>query len=219
MSMRVTTKMVNEAAERAGIPINQNSLLSYVNGTDSNSLVDALNKKTAKTGAKNIYEKLAKAADELSQKASVFTSAGPDSIFAKAKESGSTEELRKAAQALVEKYNETIKELQSSTGTLDAYYKNMLEQAASENNEALKAIGITSSKNGMLSIDKDKLTAADVDTLEKALGSDGGFTSKVAFVAKHVADNARTNAENATSQYDAKGNTYTSSASTYDFWG
>ena len=52
--MRITTHMLNETAKRTGIPINQNTLLDYINddssgSSSSNTLLDALdgNKKVS----------------------------------------------------------------------------------------------------------------------------------------------------------------------------
>ena len=42
--MRITTQMLNESARKAGLPINSNSLLNYVNGNSDNTLLNALNK-------------------------------------------------------------------------------------------------------------------------------------------------------------------------------
>ncbi len=47
--MRVTTRMLDEAAIRAGFPVNHNSLLNYFNnGSMENTLLSALNKRNGK---------------------------------------------------------------------------------------------------------------------------------------------------------------------------
>lgn len=221
MGMRVTTRMVNEAAERAGIPVNQNSLLNYINNDNSTNLAEALNKKSEEKAAKSVYEKLQSAADELSQKASVFTVTGSESVFEKAKQSGSNTEIYEGIQELVEKYNETVRALSSSTTTLDGYYKEMLTKAADENREALESIGINMTKNGVLSLDKDKMKAAELEILEKVLGGNSTFTKKTAFIAERIADNAKTNVQSIANQYNASGNAYTGvqTGSRFDFKG
>lgn len=43
--MRITTQMLNESAKKSGLPINNTSLLNYINGDETNnSLLEALNK-------------------------------------------------------------------------------------------------------------------------------------------------------------------------------
>ena len=70
-----------------------------------------------------------------------------------------------------------------------------------------------------MTVDPDKLKAADIDALEKALGASGGFTSKVSFVAGRVSDNAKAGAESISSQYGANGSLLTASGSKYSVWG
>lgn len=221
--MRITTRMLNESARKAGLPINHTSLLNYINNDSSdNTLLSALNKKgrtMADTESKNRFEKLEKAADQLLQRAEVFTKEGENSVFAKAKESGSNQELYDAAETLVKQYNDTTAALNSASGTLNNYYRQMLKEAASENSEALKDIGITIAKDGTLVLDRDKLKAADTDTLEKVLGTPSTFSAKTAFLAARISQNAQANAESVTSQYSSAGMLYSASASKYDFWG
>lgn len=77
--MRVTTRMVNDAALKAGVPTNANSLLDYVKGTKSgNDLLSALksSKSEKSKTSQNEYEKLEKAAGQLMQKAEAFAEQG-----------------------------------------------------------------------------------------------------------------------------------------------
>lgn len=220
--MRITTQMLNETARKTGVPINSGTLLSHLNNSASNnSLLKALDKSgsAADTKQKSDYEKLEKNASQLQKSADKLAAKGEDSLFEKAKESKDMEELCKEAQALVEEYNNTMKILQSAPGSLNDYYYQMLQEAASGNSESLANVGITVSKNGKMSVDPDKLKAADIDALEKALGSSGGFTSKVSFVAGRVSDNAKASAESISSQYGANGSLLTASGSKYSFWG
>ena len=66
---------------------------------------------------------------------------------------------------------------------------------------------------------EEKLKAADLKTLEKVLGRDGGFTAKVALIAGRVAANAQANVESLSSRYDASGNSWSASVNKYDFRG
>ncbi len=222
--MRITTQMLNEKARQTGLPINSGSLLSHLNNTASDdSLLKALNKgrDSAATGTrqKSNYDKLEKSADQLRKRADNLAAKGEDSVYEKARESKSTEELCKEAQALVQEYNNALKILQATPGALNDYYCQMLQEAAGGNSEALASIGINLSKDGKLTVDSEKLKAADVDTLEKVLGSSGDFTSKVSFLAGRVADNAKAGAESLTSQYGANGNLLAATGGKYSFWG
>lgn len=221
--MRITTQMLNETARKAGIPINNTSLLNHINNNGSSSnLLSALNKsgsRTVDTKQKSSYEKLEKNADQLQKRADSLAAKGEGSLYAKAKESGNTEELCKEIEALVESYNSTMNILQSSDGSLNEYYRQMLQEAAQENSKSLADVGITISKNGKMTVDADKLKAADIDTLEKALGSSGGFTSKVSFLAGRVSDNAQASTKSLYSQYGANGSLNAAAGGKYSFWG
>lgn len=219
--MRITTQMLNESARRAGLPINNTSLLNYINGNSSeNTLLSALNKSsTVDSAKKSNYEKLEKAADELSQNVNFFTAEGEKSVFAKARESENNEEIYDGVEALVESYNNTINYLKTDSSSLNIYYRQMLQEAAIGNKEALSSVGITISKDGTLEIDKDKLEAADTDSLENVLGKSGTFSGKVEILAARIADNAEANAESLSSQYSSTGSLYSALGSKYDFWG
>ena len=218
--MRITTQMLNESARKAGLPINGTSLLNYINGNSNNTLLNALNKSSATDAAtKTKYEKLEKAADQLSEAASVFMATGDDSLFSKAKESGDNQDVYNAVEDFVGKYNSTLSALKNTSSTLNDYYSQMLKSAASDNKEALESIGITIAKDGSLSVDKDKLKETDIDTLEKVLGNTKGFTQKAAYVADRVSDNAHTNQSSLSSQYSSTGSLYSALASKYNLYG
>ena len=218
--MRITTQMLNESARKAGLPINGTSLLNYINGNSNNTLLNALNKSSATDAAtKTKYEKLEKAADQLSEAASVFMATGDDSLFSKARESGDNQDVYNAVEDFVGKYNSTLSALKNTSGTLNDYYSQMLKSAASDNKETLESIGITVAKDGSLSINKDKLKEADIDTLEKVLGNTKGFTQKAAYVASRVSDNAQTNQSSLSNQYSSKGSLYSALANKYNLYG
>lgn len=221
--MRITTQMLNQSARKAGMPINNKSLLNYINNDGSeNTLPGALDKNqnsAASAVKKSNYEKLETAAEQLLQTAESFAAEGEESVFVKAKESGSNEEIYAGVKALVERYNNTLEALRKASTPLNDYYRQMLQGAATDNSEALNGIGITISKDGTAVLDKDKLKAADIDSLEKVLGASGDFSTKVAFLATRISDNAEANAESLTSQYNAQGNIYSAQANKYDFRG
>ena len=221
--MRVTTQMLNNTASKSGIMLTGKSLLDYVNGDGNsmgNGLLNALNKgsNVVDTAKKDSYEKLGKEADSLSQKAELFLK-DKDTLFDKARESGDNQELYNAIKALAESYNNTMAGLQSSSSALDGYYAQMLKEATKENKEALEKIGITIGKDGKMTVDKEKLEASDVDSLEKAFGPSNAFAAKIAFIGSRVSSNAAANAASYSNQYNSFGDLYSAMSGKYDFWG
>ena len=218
--MRITTQMLNRSARKAGLPIHSASLLNYIKGNSGNTTLGALNKSSKTNAATRIkYEKLEKTADQLSEAASAFMESGEDSLFSKARESGDSKDIYNAVEDFVGKYNNTLSALKNTSGTLNDYYSQMLNSAAFDNKEALESIGISVAKDGRLSVDKDKLKGADIDTLEKVLGNTTGFTKKAAYAAGRVSDNARTNQSSLSSQYSSTGSPYSALANKYDWFG
>lgn len=221
--MRITTQILDESARKAGLQtVCGTTLLNGMNSTATkNPLLNAISKgnTAADKAEKSGYKKLGKEADQLQQKADVFAQEGEKSLFAKAKESGSSQEIYNAVKELVEQYNNTASALKNTTGPLNDYYRQMLKEAAQENSKALGSIGVTVSKNGTLGIDEDKLQAAGVEELEKILGGDSDFIKKTSFLASRISDNAQANRESRSSQYTASGTAYNAASGRYDFKG
>lgn len=212
--MRVTTQMLNESARKAGLPIHDTSLLNYINkGNGGNGLLDAISdKKDQNTGKVNRmqkygYEKMEKLAGGLSQSAEALL-VKENGLFDKAKESGDTKDVVKGVENMVNAYNDTLLALKKETGAINRLYLESLKSAAKENEAALKKAGVTMAEDGQLVIDKEKLSEADLETLEKAFGSSGDFTSKVSYVAGRVEDNAAANLDSISNQYTSGGNAY-----------
>lgn len=215
--MRITTQMLNASMRKAGLPINNVSLLNYVNGSSSqgNSLLSALNKNGIKVNDRG-YEKLKGLAESLQESAEKV---GSGDAFEEARKSGDKEPIYNNAREMVKNYNNTIKALKNTSSPLDHYYRQMLGEVSTDAEAQLKEIGITRASDGTLSVDKDKMTSADIDKLEEILGADGTFSSRISFLANRIADNAKANAASASSQYNAFGDAYFAAASKYDFWG
>ncbi len=220
--MRITTQMLNESARKAGLPVNRVSLLNYVKGNGSDSgLLGALaqkNSAAAESAKRTGYDRLEKAADKLGEKADALDGKEKDSVYDRARESGSTEEICDGVEELIGSYNNAIKILESMDGELNAYYGRSLEGILTGVREALSRIGITVSGNGTLNLDREKLQAADVDTLESVLGNTG-MMKRLSYLAGRISDNAQTGANSLSTQYGSDGSSHTSSFNKYDFWG
>lgn len=214
--MRVTTQMLNESARKAGLPIHDKSLLNYINqGNSGNSLLGAVSGNNSQNSGisgiqKSSFEKMEKLAGELYQKAALFLEK-EDTVFDKARESGDNKEVLDDIRDMVEAYNNTIDALSKETGAINRLYLEALKSAATENSSLLKNVGITSSKDGKLVIDEEKLKNAGLDDLEKVFGKAGTFSSRTAFAAGRIEDNAAANLDSISSQYTSAGNTYIAS--------
>lgn len=221
--MRITTQMLNETAKRTGIPVSQTSLLSYINNEGSsggNTLLDALNKnnKVSSTAANN-YKKLEKAAESLKDHAQKLSETGEKSFWEKIKTEENADEARRAVEDFAKYFNSTISGLDKSSGMLDQYYSQRLQEAAGDNSEALEKIGVTIGKDGKLSIDQEKLGEASIEDIQAVFAGSNGLAAKTAYIAERAADNAHAGTQSVSGQYNAAGTLSSQLASRYDFWG
>jgi hypothetical protein len=215
--------MLNAASIKAGVPINSISLLDFIKtdkNTTASSLLNALNgNSSTSTTSKSTYEQLKESADAVEDSASVLTSEEEDNIFETAKTDGNTIEVKNQVKEFISSYNDLVKKLikSSTTSSLNSYYKQMLAELYTDNKTSLTDIGITADNSGLLSLDSEKFSEADIDTLEKALGSDSSFITKTSYIASRVSNNAETNLESISSLYSTSGQSYsTYSSSKYN---
>ena len=222
--MRITNQMLSASARKAGIPLEGNSLLDYLNKDDGGNLLDSLNgsnnlNQSVSSVYKNNYDKIQKAAEAYEKQAKSLAESGEGSIWAKANETGDLSAVYDNIKSLVDKYNSTLEAVRKTPDSLNTYYMQMFTQGAADRKEVLEAAGVTVQKDGTLKLDEDKMKAADLKALEKAFGSGSYFLARTGFVAARAADHAKTSAESVTSQYTAKGSLITAETSRYDFLG
>ncbi len=205
--MRITAQMMAAVEQKAGITSSRKSILDYMN-ENSSSLLDALKSdKETKTDSTNVkkYEQQKEAADRLMDELDKLTSGADDSIFARAAESGSTEELCSETNALVEACNSLLTVSKSGAGALEKLYVAALKEAAADNEEELSKLGISINSDGSLSVSEDKLSKVSYDTFKSIIGGDSDFMVQLALITTKIGSNARANLESYSSSYNAVG--------------
>ncbi|MCM1057556.1 MAG: hypothetical protein NC517_08115 [Firmicutes bacterium] len=221
--MRVTTGMINK---HGGGPISsRKSLLSYIQsgrtggssrlsalmakgGSGSSTKTNSLASVAASGYAKSGYEKLENAADSLEKQAGIL---GEKADQGKASASD--------VASLLSDYNSTLKNLYQCDGSLNNLYRQTLRQAATDNMDILREIGISYGTDGSLSLNRTQFEKADAETVKAALGSGAGFTKRLGIVAARVSDSAAANSRSASSRYNAGGDVSSSYFSRYNFLG
>ena len=213
--------MLQNSAQKAGIQLNQTSLLDIINNKDSDSsLLSGINNNSASSILqKNNYKVLEESAGQLNEYASNFSKTDDNSLFAKAEKSGSNKEVVQNVKNLVKAYNATTGKLETSDSTLDKYYLQQMNLLVTDNTDALKKVGIVQSKDGTMSVDTSILESSSVSDLKAAFGSSNVFSSRLSYVGSKVEQNATANLESLSSQYTSSGiNSYLNSTNKYDFW-
>lgn len=117
-----------------------------------------------------------------------------DSVYDKARESGSTEDIVDNIKGFVTQYNHMLEDLEESGTKTDENFLIQLSSMSRAGANELSQTGVIRQVDGTLVIDEKKLLAADVDTLEKVWGANG-FPAKAAARAGSVEASADKNIE------------------------
>lgn len=96
-----------------------------------------------------------------------------DSVYDKARESGSTEKIVENIKGFVTQYNHMIEDLKESGSKTDANFLSQLNSMSRAGERELAKTGVNRMADGTLAVDEEKLLAADVDTLEAVWGGSG----------------------------------------------
>ena len=115
--MRITTQMLAHSAAKSGIPFQQTTLLDILNKKSSFSgLLNGVNASADATAIakKKNYSKLEDISGNLNGYASSLVATDKNSIYDRAKESGSTKDIVSSAKKMVESYNATLKQLRET---------------------------------------------------------------------------------------------------------
>ena len=179
-----TNSLLQRALSRStkGKSMRRTSLLNSVN--IRNNLLTQ-NKATAAQTQK-LYYNMKYHAEQVMDYADKLADTGDKSVFAKAKESGDTSEVVSAIKGFVSQYNSMLANLKESGTRTDTTYLTQLNSISSLNSTGLAACGVKRNADGTLSIDEEKLAAADLETLEKVWNGKSGFVSRTALWADSV---------------------------------
>lgn len=217
--MRITTGMLNRH-NGGGLISSRKSLLSYVQSSKAggSSRLSAMSANGGKTGSvasaalarytKSGYEKLERSADSLEKQSGSLGEKADQGMVSAAD-----------VESLLASYNDTLKNLYQCDGSLNNFYRQTLKQAATDNLNALREIGINYGTDGSLSLNQSTFGKADAETIKAALGSGAGFMKRLGIVASRVSDNASANSQTASSRYNAGGDISSSYFSRYNFLG
>lgn len=218
--MRIATQTLNETAKRAHLPLGNSSLLNYINNNNSGSIVGSRSKNAGmEMLSNNLYQRLEKNAGELSQSAKKLGQK-EDNLFDEARESGDNTDLVGEIDRFAKYFNASMSSATGTNSALNVYYRKMMAQAAFEHREALDAVGVGVSDEGMLDVRYDRLKRADVDQLERVFGAGSDFMKKASALAQKLSDNAGAGSASLAGQYSASGSPYSAyMPNRYDYFG
>ncbi len=171
---------------------------------------------TSTSKSQKFYYDMQYHANQVAEYADALKSSNKNSVYDKARESGSTEQIVSDIKGFVAQYNNMLSDLEESGTRADTSILTQINSMARLAEKDLAATGISRKSDGTLVIDEEKLETADVDTLERVWGG-SGFVSKASAKAGTVAATAEKNIEaeksSIYSPFD-RANLYSSSNST-----
>lgn len=223
--MNISPNMFLSNISGIGSMLRTSSAISGRGRTGSSATYAAAN---AKYNVNNYYNRQAvgytnigSSAESLRSTAASFSSKNSTNVFSIARKNGTTVGLLSQAKEMVTSYNNTLKGLSQTPSSLNRVYGQMMQNAFRENKDSLKSIGITVNKDNTISLNEKRFREAGVDQIEKTLGSEAGFSSRIEFISENTANNAIRNATGFAGQYDFNG-AYVSAllgaGSSFNFW-
>lgn len=222
--MRITSQMLSESAQKAGVEV-KHSLLDYI-GSDNKSstlqrVLSANNTSISDTTKEKNYKELDKLADSILTHIQSLAGGGENSVMnmlETADNDDSRKALLDAVGSLVDDYNAVRKDLVKAQGALNNYYAKLLKDDVEEHEELLEKVGITYSGSG-LELDENKLSMADISEIKNALGGNSTYMESLYRIVNHISDNAEANLKSLSSQYNSSGVNYYSATGRYDVKG
>lgn len=217
--MRITSQMLAANQLKAGIEPSSKTLLDYIQNDDNDSLTSLLSKKIdtstsslTKKLQKDAYKNIKDDADSVTENAAKFTDE-KSTLFADAERTGDYSAIYADIKSVVDSYNKLYNTLGKTSSSINTMCSNLLKEAVKENSETLSAVGIA--LDGSLSIDENKLKAADTDTLKKAFGTSSEFAKRLGIIGSNVSSLAKANINYVTNSYTSSGAASNSSDDLY----
>lgn len=190
------TSLLQSALSRSSTSSRANRLASLLGNKKNTSTSGLTNRNfvTSTSKSQKFYYDMQYHAKQVGEYADALKSTEKDSIYDKARESGSTDQIVSNVKSFVNQYNNMLNDLEESGTRSDETFINQLNSMSRMAGRDLALTGVTRRADGTLYVDEKKLEAADVDTLEKVWGGNG-FSSKAAAKAGSVEATAERNFE------------------------
>ncbi|MDE6603592.1 MAG: hypothetical protein K2K90_15895 [Lachnospiraceae bacterium] len=190
------TSLLQSALSRNSSSSRANRLASLLGNGKNTSTSSTTNRNFVTSAAKSqkFYYNMQYHAKQVGEYADALKSTEKDSVYDKARESGSTDQIVSDVKSFVNQYNNMLDDLKESGTRSDKNFLTQLNSMSRAAERDLALTGVTRKADGTLVVDEKKLKAADVDTLEKVWGGNG-FSSKAAAKAGSVEATAEKNME------------------------
>jgi len=202
----------NNSARAKAVTLAQKNAVMAQNGKKKSTASTMLE------STKSNYTAMKSAAQDVQTYLEHLMSDKEDSLFQKAENAGDTSAIVSEVRSFADDYNTMVRKMNSEGGTVNELYVRQLHGFVVSNKSKLENIGITEDKNGLLTVDKSKLEAAELEKLKNVFQGESSFAAKVADRSKRVEENADTNLNSLNSAtYSSILSNYGVSGSKYNF--
>lgn len=190
------SSLLQSALSRSSTSSRANRLASLLGNKKNTATSGLTNRNFVNSASKSqkFYYDMQYHAKQVGEYADALQSTEKDSVYDKARKSGSTDQIVSDIKSFVNQYNNMLNDLDESGSKTDASLLNQFNSMSRVAERELASTGVTRAADGTLVVDEKKLEAADVDTLEKVWGGNG-FSSKAAAKAGTVEATAERNIE------------------------
>lgn len=190
------TSLLQNALSRSSTSSRAGRLASLLGNNKNTSTNSVANRDfvTSTSKSQKFYYDMQYHAKQVGEYMDALKSTEKDSVYDKARESGSTDQIVSDVKSFVNQYNNMLNDLEESDTRSDDIILNQLISMSRSAEKDLALTGVTRKSDGTLVVDEKKLEAADVDTLEKIWGGKG-FSAKAAAKASSVEATAERNIE------------------------
>lgn len=190
------SSLLQSALSRSSTSSRANRLASLLGNKKNTATSGLTNRNFVNSASKSqkFYYDMQYHAKQVGEYADALQSTEKDSVYDKARKSGSTDQIVSDIKSFVNQYNNMLNDLDESGSKADASLLNQFNSMSRVAERELASTGVTRAADGTLVVDEKKLEAVDVDTLEKVWGGNG-FSSKAAAKAGTVEATAERNIE------------------------
>lgn len=211
-----TSSLLQRALSRSS-KSKRSSRNALLTATKNNNAYSNLVKNSA--GTEKLYQNMKYHAEQVMDYADRLTDKSDTSLFAKAKESGKTDEIVSSVKGFVGQYNKMIGNLKESGSRTEEVYLHQFNSMSSLSSSELASCGVKRNSDGTLSVDDKKLAETDLETLEKVWHGSGSFAGRASLWADSVESTAeRSMKAEASTAYSNLFNGYGSRGNYFNFF-
>lgn len=196
-------KLVKAYYAKMGKDAKPSSSKSSVDSTDY-PWSDSQKPVTSKKEASREYTKISDAVSSVKSAAGALSEDAKTDLFAGSGNGVDREKINSAVSDFVDSYNSLIKAAGSSSSSTVKSRAEMMTGTSVAYFNQLSRAGITVQENGTLSLDKDKLAAADTGSIKSLFNGRNTYGDKISSNAAFVESGAATAASSSTT-YTANG--------------